>query len=85
MRRLASLLTNFNAVVQGTDCQFPSGLFDDLAKVSQALEQGDWEKAKGLARHNEDHAREFRRIGAEMAALARETNGPPSAAGPSRR
>lgn len=74
VRRLSDMLTNFNAVVQGTDCEFPATLFDDIGKVQQALAQGDWENARRLGRHNEAYAREFRRIGAVMTALARGTH-----------
>ena len=73
VRRLLTMLTNFNAVVRGTDCEFPAALLDDIGKVQRALTQGDWESARRLARHDEAYAREFRRIGAAMAALARET------------
>ncbi|HOC00031.1 MAG TPA: serine/threonine-protein kinase [Verrucomicrobiota bacterium] len=73
VRRLLTMLANFNAVVRGTDCEFPAALLDDIGKVQRALTQGDWESARRLARHDETYAREFRRIGAAMAALARET------------
>ncbi|MCW5552914.1 MAG: protein kinase [Verrucomicrobiae bacterium] len=71
-RRLLELLTNFNAVVQGTDLEFPVGIFNDIAKVRRALDEGDWEKVRRLAQHNEEYARAFRRIGERMADLARE-------------
>jgi Bacterial Ig-like domain len=70
VRRLLTLLTNFNAAVKGTDCEFPPAVFDDVAKVRQALDAGDWEKAWFLARHNEEYARRFRFIAGKMAALA---------------
>ena len=70
VRRLLTLLTNFNATVKGTDCEFPPAVFEDVAKVRQALDEGDWEKARLRARHNEEYARRFRFIAAKMAALA---------------
>jgi predicted Ser/Thr protein kinase len=74
VRRLLSLVTNFNATVQGTDCQFPPALLKDIGKVREALQEGDWTQARLLGRHNEEYAKEFRRIGEEMANLARELN-----------
>lgn len=71
-RRLLTLLTNFNEVMRGTDWQFPAVMFDDIAQVRRALDEGDWEKARRLAQHNEDYARAFRRIGDHMVALARQ-------------
>jgi len=71
-RRLLDLLTNFNAVVKGTDLEFPAALFDDMAKVRRALDEGDWEKARQLAQRNEEYARAFDHIGAEMVQLARQ-------------
>ncbi len=71
VRRLLNLLTNFNAVVRGTECEFPAALFDDIAKIRQALNEGDWDKARRLAQHNEEYARAFRRIGSRMADQAR--------------
>ena len=71
-RRLLTLLTNFNAAVKGTDCEFPPGIFDDIAKLRQALDEGDWDKIQQAARHNEDYARAFKRIGSRMVELARQ-------------
>ncbi len=83
VRRLLDMLANFNTVVRGTDCELPTSLLDDIGKVQRALAQGDWENGRRLGRHNEAYAREFRRIGAVMAALARETYAsPPEAAIP---
>ena len=70
VRCLLTLLTNFNATVKGADCEFPPAVFEDIAKVRQALDEGDWEKARLLARHNEEYAKRFRFIAGKMAALA---------------
>jgi predicted Ser/Thr protein kinase len=70
-RRLLDLLTNFNATVQGTDCEFPTALFDSIGKVRQALDDGSWDRARKAAQHNEEFAREFQRISARMVELAR--------------
>jgi hypothetical protein len=71
-RRLLTLLTNFNAAVKGTDCEFPPGIFDDIAKVRQALDEGDWHKVKQAARYNDAYGREFKRIADRMVGLARQ-------------
>ena len=71
-RRLLSLLTNFNAAVKGTGYEFSPGIFDDLAKVREALREGDWDKVRQAARHNDAYAREFKRISARMVELARQ-------------
>jgi serine/threonine protein kinase len=71
-RRLLTLLTNFNAAVKGTDCEFSPGIFDDIAKVREALREGDWDKVQQAARHNDAYGREFKRIAARMVELARQ-------------
>ena len=73
-RRLLTLLTNFNAAVKGTDYEFPPGIFDDIGKIRQALDEGDWEKIRRAARHNEEYARVFKRTGSRMVELARQQN-----------
>jgi uncharacterized protein (TIGR03067 family) len=72
-RRLAGLLADFNAVTRGTDCQFPQELFSLIQQLRQTLDTGDWEQIQQAARHNEQIAREFKRIGQRMADLARQT------------
>jgi serine/threonine protein kinase len=72
-RRLATLLTNFNAVVAGTDCQFPPELFTALQRLQQTLATGDWEQIRQAAGHDEQFALEFKRIGQQVAELARQT------------
>ncbi len=71
-RRLLSLLTNFNAVVTGTDLTFPAGIFRDVAKVRDALDTGNWNHARQLARHNTEYAQAFKQISARMVELARQ-------------
>ena len=71
-RRLLTLLSSFNAVVRGTGCEFPSALLNDIGKVREALDEGDWDKVQPAARYNENYAREFRRIASQMVALARQ-------------
>ena len=71
VRRLSNLLTNFNAVVRGTDCEFPSELFDSVTRLRQAVDTGNWAAIGEAARRNETIAREFQRIGRQMAELAR--------------
>jgi len=71
-RRLLTLLTNFNAAVKGTAYEFPPGIFDDIAKVREALREGDWDKVRQAARHNDVYGREFKRISARMVELARQ-------------
>jgi hypothetical protein len=71
VRRLANLLTNFNAAMQGTDYPFPAAMFEDLAKFRAALDQGDWSQARQLAAStNSQYRTQFRRIAARMADLA---------------
>ncbi len=77
-QRLLTLMTNFNAAVKGTGYEFPAGIFDDVAKVRQALEEGNWEKAQEAGRHNDQYAREFKRIGSRMIELGRERKGLPT-------
>jgi hypothetical protein len=72
-RRLAGLLADFNAVTRGTDCQFPQELFSLIQQLRQTLDTGDWEQIRQAARHNEQIARAFKRIGQRMADLARQT------------
>jgi serine/threonine protein kinase len=79
VRRLQNLLTNFNAAVQGTDCRFPAPLFEAVAGVRQALDAGEWDRARLAGAHNEEFARDFRRIAGRMADLA--AKGSPVAAG----
>jgi len=79
VRRLRRLLTDFNAVVQGTDCQFPPELTRAIDTLQQTLETGDWTKIERDAAHNEQYAREFKRIGNEMAALAQQLGYPAAA------
>ncbi len=69
--RLLNLFTNFNAAVRGMDLGFPPAILDDVAKVRQALDEGDWEKARRLGQRNEEYARAFKRISDRMAVLAR--------------
>ena len=69
--RLLTLLTNFNATVRGTGLEFPGGIFKDIEKVRQALDEGDWDKTQKAAAHNEEYAQAFKRIGARMVELAR--------------
>jgi hypothetical protein len=71
-RRLLTLLTNFNAVVKGTDCEFPAAIFADIAKVRQALDGGDWERVKQAAAFNEEYNRQFKRIASRMVEVARQ-------------
>jgi len=73
-RRLLTLLTNFNAVVVGTDLQFPAAMFDDLAELRAALDEGDWAKIRQRARHNEEYARAFQRIAHRMIESAHRQN-----------
>ncbi|HLP77702.1 MAG TPA: hypothetical protein VK327_12380, partial [Candidatus Paceibacterota bacterium] len=79
-RRLQGLLTSFNAVVRGTDCEFPAELFDRVAALKRALDGGNWGEIAQAAAHNEEFAREFRRIGEQVAGLARQIGflNPPS-------
>jgi tRNA A-37 threonylcarbamoyl transferase component Bud32 len=79
-RRLLTLLSNFNAVVRGTGCEFPAALLNDIGKVRQALDEGDWDNVRQAARFNEEYAREFKRISSRMVELARRQR--PSAPGP---
>ena len=83
-RRLVGLLADFNAVMRGTDCQFPPELFADLQRLQQTLDTGDWEQIRGAAGRNEQIAREFKRIGQQMAELARQSglSAPAATAGP---
>ena len=82
VRRLENLLTNFNAVVQGSDYSFPAPLLDDVAKVRQALAAGDWKQARQAGAHNEEFARAFRQIARRMAELAAKNQ--PTASGRAR-
>jgi len=71
-RRLHRLLTDFNAAVRGTDLEFPQQLFNDLASVRQALDDGDWEKAlQGAKEKNEETSQAFKRIAARMVEAAK--------------
>jgi hypothetical protein len=70
--RLLNLLSNFNEVVRGMDLGFPPAILDDVAKIRSALDEGDWEKARQLGQRNEEYARAFKRIGAQMVQLARQ-------------
>jgi hypothetical protein len=71
-RRLIRLLTEFNVAVRGTDLEFPENLIGDVDKVRQALDEGDWERAKKASAHNEEYARVFKRISTRMVEIARE-------------
>jgi hypothetical protein len=71
-RRLMRLLTDFNTAVRGTDLEFPEKLIGDIDKVRQALDEGDWARAKQAAAHNEEYARAFKRIAGRMVEIARE-------------
>ena len=77
-RRVLTHLTNFNAVVRGTDCEFPAAMFDDMAKLDQALNEGNWDKARQLvqsntARYNDEaYFRQFRRIASRIGQWARQ-------------
>lgn len=70
-RRLLTLLTNFNDAVRGTDCEFPSSIFEDIARVRHALDAGSWDEARDLAHGNDEYRARFRFIAAKMADLAR--------------
>jgi hypothetical protein len=72
VNRLLNLLTNFNATVRGTDSEFPPGIFNDITRIRQALDEGNWDQARNLSRHNEEYAQKFREIGRQIVALARE-------------
>jgi hypothetical protein len=71
-RRVLTLLTNFNAVLRGTDCEFPAAMFDDMAKLDQALDEGNWDRARQLvqsnaARYNDEaYAHQLRRITSQI-------------------
>jgi tRNA A-37 threonylcarbamoyl transferase component Bud32 len=71
-RRLLNLLTNFNTAVQGTEYQFPPGILEDVARIRQALAEGDWEKARQLGAGNDAYRAGFRLLAEQMAALARQ-------------
>ncbi|MBA4148133.1 MAG: HEAT repeat domain-containing protein [Verrucomicrobia bacterium] len=71
VRRLSTLLTNFNAVMKDPDYQFSATLFDDIAKMGQALEEGNWEMARELARHDEEHSFQFTVIANHIIDLAK--------------
>jgi len=75
-RRVLTLLTNFNTVVRGTGCELPAAISDDMAKVRQALDKGDWKQARRLvesnvARYNEAYAEQIRRIANRIEEWAR--------------
>ena len=71
-RRLIRLLTEFNVAVRGTDLEFSEKLIGDVDKVRQALDGGDWAKAKEASAYNDEYARQFKRISARMVEVARE-------------
>lgn len=70
VRRLIDMLTEFNATARDTELEFPPAIFTDLEKIHAALDAGDWKKVQQLARHNEDYARTFRRIGDRLKEFA---------------
>ena len=70
VRRLANLLTNFNAVMRGTDYQFPAAMVEDLVNLRRALDAGDWTRARELAAPSDRYRTQFRRIAAKMAEVA---------------
>jgi hypothetical protein len=72
VRRLANLLTNFNAVMWDTNYRFPAAIVEDLAEIRRALDAGDWAKARELAAPNDRYRSQFRRIAGKMAELALE-------------
>jgi hypothetical protein len=74
-RRLLNLLSNFNLVVKGTDCEFPAELFVAVGKVKTELEAGDMEAARRASQHNPAFAAEFKRIGEQVVALAKSQAG----------
>jgi hypothetical protein len=78
-RRLMTALSEFNAVVRGTGCEFPAALLNDVAKVREVLAGGDWEKARQVSRFNEAYSQEFKRIASRMRALGRQQKRSPAA------
>ena len=58
--------------MRGTDLEFPQKLIGEVDKVRQALDEGDWTKAKQAAAHNEEYARAFKRIAGRMVEIARQ-------------
>jgi hypothetical protein len=70
-RRLLNLLSNFNSVVKGTDCEFPPELIVAVGKVKAELDAGDLEAARHASQHSPAFAAEFKRIGQRVEGLAK--------------
>lgn len=70
-RRLKRNLSDFNASVRGTECEFSPDLFTSLTELEQSLNGGDWDEIRKASAHNEKFSRDFRRIAAVMAKFSR--------------
>ena len=51
---------------------FPPASSTISPRCRQTLDEGDWDKVRQAARHNDDYRGEFERIGARMVELARQ-------------
>jgi tRNA A-37 threonylcarbamoyl transferase component Bud32 len=71
-RRLATLLTNFNAAVRGTGYEFPLETLLGVQKIRTALDEQSWSEVERAAAKQPEIESAFQRISKRMVEIAKE-------------